>query len=347
MNDDGSSHPRAWAAGTATAIGSMPGTDPVETARLLASDAPELMPFPELPARGVGADVLGRTAGMLVDLAVELAPSGYRASRGGRDQRRAVDLLRWDVDAVEHAAAEYGPRTIKVQAAGPWTLAAGIELERGHRVLTDPGALRDFTSSLTEGLLAHVANVRARTGARVVVQLDEPTLPSVLAGSLPTPSAYGNVAAVPEPEAQRLLGEVIEQITETTGDPVALHCCAPRPPVGLFRRAGAGAISLDATGLGSVAGALADELGEAWDQDVALLLGLVPTTEPEEEPSVRELAQPAFDFAARLGFGRRELADRALVTPTCGLAGASQQWARRALRLSRDITQMLAQEAES
>lgn len=344
--NDGQSNPRAWTAGTATGVGSMPGTDPVETARLVASEAPELMPFPELPVRGVGADVLGRTAGMLVDLAVELAPHGYRVSRGGRDQRRAADLLRWDVDAVERAAAEYGPRVVKVQAAGPWTLAAGIELERGHRVLTDPGALRDFASSLTEGLLAHVANVRTRTGARVVVQLDEPTLPSVLAGSLPTPSAYGNVAAVPEPEAQRLLGEVIDRITDATGDPVAVHCCAAKPPVGLFRRAGAGAISLDATGLGTVSGVFADELGEAWDQGTALLLGLVPSTGPDEEPLVSELARPAFELAARLGFGRRELSRRALVTPTCGLASASRQWSRRALHLASGITEMFAQEAE-
>lgn len=334
-------------AGTATALGSMPGGDPLETARVLAGELPQLMPLPEPPARGVGADIIGRTAGLLVELAVEVVPSGYRvAARPGRDQRRATDLLRRDLDAVEQAISEAGaPEAVKVQAAGPWTLAAGVELARGHRVLTDPGALRDFAESLTEGLTAHIGQVAARTGAPVVVQLDEPTLPAVLAGSLPTPSGYGQVPAVPGPEAQRLLGEVVERLAAASGSPVIAHCCADRPPVALLRGAGAGAIALDATGLGEVSGALADELGEAWEEGTALVLGLVPGTEPAERADARALARPALDLAARLGFGPRALVERSLVSPACGLAGASPEWARRALALTRELLDVFQEEA--
>ena len=336
-----------WTPGTATAIGSMPGTDPVEAARVAAGALPELAPFPELPARGVGADLLGRACGMLVDLAVEVVPSGYRVARtAGRDQRRAQDLLRWDLDALEEAvAAEGPPRVLKVQAAGPWTLAAGIELERGHRVLTDRGALRDFAESLTLGLVEHAAQVSRRIGVPVAVQLDEPSLPVVLRGKLPTPSGYGTVPAVPEPEVQRLLAEVVDKLAEATASPVAVHCCARRPPVGLLRRAGAGAISLDATRLGEVSGALADEIGEAWDQGVALLLGLVPSTAPAEEPAVRDLAAPARELASRLGFPERVLAQHALPTPTCGLAGATNDWARRAVALSGALGRLFQDES--
>ena len=339
----------AWGPGVATAVRSLPGTDPVEAARTVVGELPDLMPVPELPARGGGADILGRTAGFLVDLAVEVVPSGYRvAAAPGMDHRRAVDLLRWDLDALEQAVGEAGaPRVVKVQAAGPWTLTAGVELMRGHRVLTDHGALRDFTDSLTEGLIAHVGHVAARTGSRVVVQLEEPSLPAVLKGSLPTPSGYGNVPAVPEPDAQRLLGEVIDKLGEATGSPVVVHCCAPRPPVALLRRAGAGAISLDASRLGDVSGTFADELGKTWDEGVALFLGLVPTAEPAGRPELRRIAQPAFDLAARLGFGKRTLSERAVPTPTCGLAGASPAWARRALSLTKDLATLFADEAES
>lgn len=337
----------AWNPGIVTALGSMPGTDPAEAARIVLGELPDLMPLPELPARGVGADMLGRTAGLLVDLAVEVVPSGYRVTgKPGRDHRRALDLLRWDLDAVEQAVAEAGPpRAVKVQAAGPWTLAAGIELERGHRVLTDPGALRDFAESLTEGLRAHAAQVAQRTGAPVVVQLDEPSLPAVLAGSLPTPSGYGRVAAVPEPEAQRLLGEVIEALAAATGAPVLVHCCANRPPVRLLRGAGAGAIALDATRLGSVSGALADELGEAWEEGTRLVLGLVPAVDPEGRPDVRELARPGLEMASRLGFAPKALLERGAVSPACGLAGASPEWARRALSVAKDITEVFAEAA--
>src|SRR3954451_18461113 len=141
---------RLWPSGAATAIGSMPGSDPVEAAAVVFGELPDFPHLPELPARGVGADMLGRTAALLVDLAVEVVPSGYRvAARPGREHRRAVDLLRWGVDAIDEAA---GPPPLgKTQFAGPWTLAAGIELPRGHRVLTDHGAVREFTESMLEG----------------------------------------------------------------------------------------------------------------------------------------------------------------------------------------------------
>ena len=117
---------------------------------------------------------------------------------------RAVSLLRADLDAFEEALEQAGaaPSVVKVQAAGPWTLVAAIELRTGHRVLTDDGAVREFTASLAEGLALHAAEVARRTGARVVVQLDEPSLPAVLTGRLSTPSGLGTVSAVPAADAQ-------------------------------------------------------------------------------------------------------------------------------------------------
>ncbi|WP_026449201.1 methionine synthase [Actinopolyspora mortivallis] len=335
-----------WKPGTATAVGSMPGTDSLEAARIVAGELPELTPVPELPSRGIGADVIGHTAGMLRDLAVEVVPSGYRVARAaGRDHRRAVDLLRWDLDAMEAVtSAEAESRLVKVQVAGPWTLAAGIELERGHRVMTDHGALRDFTESLVEGVREHVAQLAFRTGARVLVQLDEPTLPAVLAGDLPTPSGYENVPAVPEPEAERVLTEVIRRLGEDRPGPVFVHCCARRPPVRLLHRAGAGVIGVDAAVLGSTSGELVEELGEAWDRGLTLMLGMVPTTEPSTTPGVRELAEPARNFVRELGFPERILAEQVLPAPACGLAGSSPRWARRALELSRELGRMLRED---
>nr|WP_208026106.1 methionine synthase [Amycolatopsis acidicola] len=327
---------KPWAAAAATGIGSMPGTDPAEAAAVVFGELPEFPHLPELPARGVGADMLGRTAAMLVDLAVEVVPSGYRvAARPGHDHRRAVDLLRWDLDAVQEAAQ--GPKVLKTQLAGPWTLAAGIELPRGHRVLTDHGAVREFTESVLEGLASHVAELKARTGAEVVVQFDEPTLPDVLAGSLPTPSGYGTVDAVGEPEARELLSHVVERAGAITGNPVVIHCCAPKPPVALLHSTGAGALALDGTTFGGAPAKLLDELGEAWDSGVTMFLGLVPALEPARPVTLAELAAPALRLVDRLGFNRSILAERALPTPSCGFAGAGASWLRRALSLTRDL----------
>jgi methionine synthase II (cobalamin-independent) len=334
-----------WTAGTATGIGSLPGTDPDEAARVVVGELPALPHLPELPARGVGAEIIGRTAGLLVDLAVEVVPSGYRVTaRPGRDHRRAVDLLRRDLDAFEEALERAGarPDVVKVQLAGPWTLTSGIELARGHRVLTDPGALREFTESLAEGLALHVAEVAKRTGARVVVQLDEPALPAVLAGLLPTPSKLGTIAPVHDPEARDGLATVLA----AAGDGAVVHVCAPRPPVTLLRDAGAAAVAIDATLLADAPTATWDALGEAWQAGTTLLLGLVPSTDPGTPVSLRSLAKPALDLADRLGFPRSVLAELAVPTPTCGLAGAHPSWVRRALSLTRDLASAFAEPPE-
>jgi hypothetical protein len=324
----------------------MPGTDAREAARTVIGELPDLPHLPELPDRGAGADIIGRTAALLVDLAVELVPSGYRVTaRAGRDQRRGVDLLRADLDAFEEAMDSAGarPAVIKLQAAGPWTLAAEVELHSGHKVLTDHGALREFAASLAEGLRMHANEVHRRLGVRTVVQLDEPGLPAVLAGSVPTPSGYGTVTAVPESAASELLRSVLEALPA----PRIVHCCAPRPPLALLREAGADALAIDAALLGGAPRATIDALGEAWDSGVSVLLGLVPTIEPAAAPTLAGLAQPALDLVHRLGFDPSLLAQRCLATPSCGLAGATPDWARRALSLARELGQAFVDPPES
>lgn len=321
----------------------MPGTDPVEATRVVAGELPQLPYLPELPARQVGADMIGRTAGLLIDLPVEVVPSGYRVTaHPGRDMRRAMDLMARDLDAVQEVLD--GAPLVKIQVAGPWTLTAGIELVKGHRVLTDAGALREFTESLSEGLARHVAEVAARTGASVLVQLDEPTLPAVLAGSLPTPSGFGMVAPVEEPDARDVLSAVIDAARTATDQPVAVHCCDRRPPIALCRDAGADIVSFDLTALDR---ALADELGEAWDAGTTMFLGLVPSVDPQAPVTLLDVARPALTMVDRLGFPRSWLADRAVPTPTCGLAGATSAWAKRALSLTADLAKGFVEPPES
>lgn len=325
--------------GTATAIGSWPGTDPVEAARVVLGELGVLPHLVELPARGVGADMIGRTAALLVDLAVQVVPSGYRvAAAPGREHRRARDFLRHDLDALEQAVEQTGatPAAVKIQVAGPWTLAAAVELRSGHRVLTDPGAVAEFTASLAEGIATHAAEVARRTGAPVVVQVDEPTLSAVLAGSLPTPSGLETVRAVPAPDAEAGLRTVLAAAPGA----VTVHCCAADVPSAVLRRAGAGAVAVDVSQLRTHD---LDGVGELLQEGLVLLLGLVPSTDPGRPPTLHELAEPALRLVDRLGFPREVLATQVLVTPQCGLAGAGPGWARRALGLSVELGRAFAE----
>ncbi len=328
----------------ATGLGSLPGTDQREAARTVVGELPAFPHVPELPARGVGADLVGRASALLVDLAVEVWPSGYRVTaRPGGHHRRGVELLARDVDALDEALGEAGvtPRRVKTQVAGPWTLAAGVELRSGNRVLTDPGAVTEFTESLAEGLRGHVAELARRTGAGVVVQLDEPTLPAVLAASLPTPSGYCTVRAVPGTDARAGLETLVTAAREAGAVGVVVHCCHPTPPLALLGASGADAVAIDLTVL-ERSGEVLDALGELWDAPAELWLGVVPSTDPAGRPELEALARPALELADRLGFDRARLADRAVVTPACGLAGASPAWARTAMARSVELARAFA-----
>ncbi|BDU07842.1 methionine synthase [Nocardia cyriacigeorgica] len=331
--------------GIATAIGSWPGTDPREAAAIAVGELPGLPHLVELPARGVGADMIGRTSALLVDLLFDTTPRGYRlADRPGATSRRASDLLRTDIDALDEAWEIAGlrgaGRTVKVQAAGPLTLAAEVELRSGHRALTDPGALRDLSASLAEGLAQHVAEVGKRLDADVVVQLDEPDLTAVLNGSLSGASVLNTVRALPEPEALALLDGVIA----AQRVPVLIHTCAAPPALPLLRRSAAAAIGFD---MATIATADLDAIGEILDGGQQVVLGLVPTSAPATPVSWREIAEPGVRLIDRLGFPRRTLADRVLVSPACGLATAPLAWARRAVALAGEVAKAYSDEPES
>ena len=321
--------------GPASGVGSLPGTDPAEALRLVTGELPDFPYLPELPARGPGADLIGRSAALLVDLAVDLTPAGWRlVSRPGVDLRRAQELLLRDLDAVHEVAEGYvGP--LKVQAAGPWTLAAGLERTHGERAVVDPGARRDLAQSLAEGISAHVAAVADRVpGARIVVQLDEPSVPAVLQGALPTVSGYGRLPAVEATVVEQELGAVVAALT----GPVVVHCCAPRAPLQLFRAAGAAGLSFD---VGLVQDL--DSVGTAVEAGVHLLPGVVPGTDTAL-PTAKATASRVQAWWRELGFPADQLADALTLTPVCGLAGASARYAREAMAHVREAAKYLQRE---
>ena len=334
-----------WAgAGWATGIGSMPGTDPREAAAVVAGELTDLPHLAELPARGPGADLVGRAAALLADLHVDLQPSGWRlVDRPGTDERRARSYLSHDLDELEGAVSgRTGP--VKVQVCGPWTTAVALRLTRGEPVLSDPGAVRDLTQSLTEGAVQHLDDVRRRLpGARPVLQLDEPSLPAVLAGGIRSSSGARRFDPVPETTVEETLRALVDAVRV----PVVVHCCAERPPVASLARSGASALSLDLTVL---ARDLDDELGEAVDGGVTLLAGVVPAVPPVPSggASLSDAAgtvEPVRRVWRRLGLPADSLR-RVVVTPTCGLAGAAPDHARAALRLAADGARQLAEDPE-
>lgn len=319
----------------------MPGTDPHEAAAVVAGELPELPHLVELPARGPGADMVGRAVALLVDLHADVQPSGWRlVDRPGADERRARAWLGHDLDEMEGAlAGRTGP--VKTQVCGPWTAAAALRLARGEPVLSDAGAVRDLAASLTEGVGAHLEEVRRRLpGAEVVLQVDEPALPAVLGGGIRSSSGARRFDPVPVADVE----ETLRQLVAAVGAPVVVHCCAARPPVSLLSRTGAAGISVDLSVLGRE---VEDELGEALEAGLRLVAGCVPTG-LERDTGVSDpgtTVAPVRRLWQRLGLGA-DLLRQVVVTPACGLAGVGPQRARAALSLAREGARRLAEDPD-
>jgi methionine synthase II (cobalamin-independent) len=239
-------------------------------------------------------------------------PTGWRITpRASREERRARDLLRRDLDALQDAVGETHPAVLKLSCAGPWTLSTLLELHRGAKLLADHGAVIDLAASLAEGLTQHLADVQRRfPETTLVLQLDEPSLPAVLAARIRTASGFATLRA-PDPQTARERLRTVLACTEHT----VLHCCAPRPPIDLL--AEAGAVSVDAAMLDARDD---DALGVALEKGTGLLLGAIPTSGPL--PAVDSVLRTVGQLRDRVGM------TDVTITPACGLAGVTPDGAR-------------------
>lgn len=316
-----------------SAIGSLPGTDLGAGVRL-ALEAVSVPWLPEFPARGPWAGMVGRALGLLDGLGAELSAGEWRlAAVPGVDQRRARAALRDDLDVLEEDAQGLtGP--LKVAVTGPWTLAASVFRPLGGRVLADRGARRDVAQSIAAGVRDLVADVERRLpGVEVLVQVDEPALPAVLAGAVPTEGGYFRHRAVDRPEAVELLRELGGHV---------LHCCAPGLDVGLVlgpHGAGFTGVALDQDLLSRAAW---DALAPLVEDGKELWLGAAPTASGVPL-SADALTRRVLGALRPLELGPVVL-DRVVLTPACGLAGWTPAAVSAVLRALRTTAERMDEE---
>lgn len=290
-----------------TGIGSVPGTTVADWPSRISDQLPELPHVPELPERGPGADMIGRTLGVLSELNADFGASttvtGWELSTASRDMRRARALLREDLDAVERSWQGH-TGLAKQQLAGPYTLAAAVE-RKGRRLLADPGLVRDLVAAWKEMVVVHRSALHRRLDLGWLIQMDEPSLPAVVRGTVRTVSGMG---AYPPVVVQLDLGADL------------LHCCAAGVPLPKAR--GLGGVLLDLA-LHPIADD--EDLAELSITGTTLGFGVSPVA-----GSVRGV----LDFFDRTGLDPAPM----LITPPCGMVADYRPWRP----LLDDLTERLA-----
>ncbi|MEY2635192.1 MAG: hypothetical protein RIS75_1132 [Actinomycetota bacterium] len=307
--------------GSAVGLGSMPGTSAHESLGIITDTVTDLVHVPELPARGPGGEMVGRTVGLLhrVDdgFSIETTPSGWRIARGeNRIMRRANSWLNEDIDELEAVAHEHSG-FLKMQIAGPWTLAASIEMINGHRIINDFGAVQDYAQGISAAVSLFLKDARRRfPHASWVIQIDEPWIGGVLRGEVPTRTGRGSLPPVDGQTVQQLLTNISESIH--TQDAVAwIHTCANQPPLELMVKAGFDGISVDMSQLRN-----GDEefITDMWDKNVVLIAGLDTAHKGSQSNAARALLDPVVDLARKVSAPLDSLKNYLNISPTCGLA---------------------------
>lgn len=357
---------------TATALGPWPGADPVEAAKVSLGifPGPNLPFLPQLPARGVGSDATGRTAALLLELPVDVQPYGWRfVDRPGLDVRRAESALSTDINVLADVVGSGGlaPEALKVQAQGPFSLAAAIHLHYGERSLRDHGARRDIAQSLAAGLAVHALKVQAAVpGTELVLQIDEPHMGAVLAGTIPTASGYRTLRSVPRAEVRQAWTDLVAAARGAGFAKVALNLAPADSSLGSpadgaahssaeaeaaqWRTALEAALEsgIDAVALplGMLDGGHWEMLAGAVESGLGIWAGTVPAGTGQAggagaPPPYADLVERIMRPWGKLGLDTAGL-NQLRITPEGTLSGLSPQQARAVLARSLEVADALA-----
>ncbi|WP_426990224.1 hypothetical protein [Pseudarthrobacter sp. Y6] len=331
---------------TATGLGPWPGEDPVEAARIIRGElgSPHVPFLAELPDRGVGSDALGRTAALLVEMAVDVQPYGWRlVDRPGKDFRRAASALSTDINVLaDVAGAEDTPAPeLKLQLIGPLSIAAGLHLHSGERALIDYGARRDIADSLAAGVGGYLSRISSAVpGARLVVQVDEPDIAAVLAGTIPTSSGYRTLRAVGGQEVTESWQVVIEALRAAGATEIVVSVPEIEAPIDRIIAAGADGVAVP---LRALTTRQWEQLATAVEAGKRIWAGALDVSSGTL-PKVADVVESVWRPWHQLGLSASSLGS-IRVTPSAGLAGHTPSTATAVLGRLTQVADGLNQRA--
>lgn len=304
-----------------TAIGSMPGTNMAETMQQVADSIPELIALAELPERGPGGEMLGRTFGILNQLdssfSIDTTVTGWRQSRGENQvMRRAKSWYQEDLDWLEQTVGD-DAFNLKLQFAGPVTLASFVEPVAGERLVQDAGAVRELAVGLGEALKLQLIDIKRRLpNATISVQLDEPGLELAVQGGLKRRSGRGNLEPIPSQQVIEWLNSTLESAELKPSDSW-VHSCATNFASDVFKKLNVGTWAVP---FSAIRGPRNFEVvSNFWDQAGFLVIGVNPQ-KLVEPVGFQSIITAVNKFAKQIGLPVDELPARLGLSPECGLA---------------------------
>jgi methionine synthase II (cobalamin-independent) len=313
----------------ATAIGSLPHTDPHAAATLVLDAHPRFPAAPQLPMRTPLEGIIAQWARALPEVSIERDGSITVAGSTNTPPVAAFDVTaHGGLLSFLDVAREDGrhPPRVKVQIAGPLTLGVALVragLPTSHAFRRAGAAARTWATAVEELVEARLP------GSALVLFFDEPALVEWRRSSAP----LEHEAAV----------DVLSGALAAPSCPTGVHVCGAGDPR-LALEAGPQVLGVE---VGTDLVDDADTLARHLDADGWIAWGAVPTDRPvgeSVEPLWRALVGVWCELTRR-GCDPVRLRTQSIVTPACGLAGHGASQAERALRLARQLADRVHDQA--
>ncbi len=318
----------------ATAIGSMPHTEPETALDLVFRNIPNAPIWPQLCRRGLREQMevqysegLPRvvidvekeriyfdTSGEYYDdLAAFYAAYMEAEERGDYSAGAIGPDYASGIPALERRLQERGTKLpiVKCQTTGPISFALTIVDENKRSIYYNEEFLDVVVKGLALKCRWQIRKFKAYA-ENVVCFIDEPIL-----------SAFGSstYVSVQREDVVTRLGEVIEAI-HVEGALAGVHCCG-NTEWSILVDARADIINFDACDHGETLALYPEPMKtHLLERGGALAWGIVPTSAAIREESVANLVE-RFErlvghLAGRTGISEQEIRERAFITPTCG-----------------------------
>jgi hypothetical protein len=210
---------------------------------------------------------------------------------------------------VQESPERYGP-FIKGQTVGPVTFLTGIKDGGGKSLLHHP----DLREALVKGLALRAlwqAKALAATGKKPILFLDEPCL-----------SGYGSAfTALERHDVISMIGEVISYLKERTEALVGIHCCG-NTDWSMILETGPDIISFDAFSYRDHFFLYPGAIRRFLERGGVIAWGIIPTGDLAGTASLDQLVSMLGAALAKLeglGLDPKDVANRSLLSPSCGM----------------------------
>ena len=344
----------------ATAIGSMPFTDPARAVRLGLESMPQAPIWPQLPRLGMREQMeIQYSEGMpraVIDPEkgrLFFDTSGDYSEAFAEFYEKYLEAMDPDAGTGDCSAMAIGPEYaaglhalaaelersgrrpeyIKVQTTGPCSFALTI-VDENKRALYYNEEFRDMVvKALAMKCRWQIRKFKPLAEKGVICFIDEPIL-----------SAFGSSTyiSVKREDVVELLKEVIAAVRDDGGIP-GVHCCG-NTEWSILVDAGADIVNFDAYDFGQTVAMYPGPMRTHLERGGSLAWGVVPTSAAVREHDAASLEvklEEEMDRLAAAGIEKSLIAERALITPSCGTGSMEPADAEKVFELLRGLSERM------